>query len=131
MKKTCYRWIEMIIIESLNYVSISVSDIENSVKFYKDMFEFDVVEKQSGSKEAVLQIGEFYLRLCQIENFSKNSRDEDFLCFTVDEDDFDDILDEVEENSIPVVFGPENIRNGQKIVITDPDGNKIALSYGS
>ncbi|MBN1500205.1 MAG: VOC family protein [Spirochaetes bacterium] len=121
----------MIIIESLNYVSISVSDIENSVKFYKDMFEFDVVEKQSGSKEAVLQIGEFYLRLCQIENFSKNSRDEDFLCFTVDEDDFDDILDEVEENSIPVVFGPENIRNGQKIVITDPDGNKIALSYGS
>ncbi len=121
----------MIIIESLNYVSISVSDIENSVKFYKDLFEFDVLEKQSGSKEAVLQIGDFLLRLCQIDDYSKNSRKEDYLCFTVDEDDFEDIIDEVEESKIPVVFGPENIRNGQKIIISDPDGNKIALSYVS
>jgi catechol 2,3-dioxygenase-like lactoylglutathione lyase family enzyme len=92
----------MIIIEGINYISISVSNIDNAVKFYKDMFEFDVIEKQSGMSEALLQLGEVKLRLCEIDNFSENSRKEDFLCFSVDSEDFDDILDEVEEKIIPI-----------------------------
>lgn len=119
----------MIIIEDMSYISISVSNIDESVQFYKDMFEFDVIEKQSGMNEAILQLGGIKLRLSQIEDFAENSRKEDYICFTVDPEEFDDILEEVEEKNINIIFGPENIANGRKVIIGDPDNNKIALSY--
>ena len=45
----------------------------------------------------------------------------------MDDDDFEDAVEEIEESGLTVISGPENVRNGKKIVITDPDGNRIAL----
>jgi metallothiol transferase len=119
----------MVIIENMDHISLAVSDIERSISFYKDLFGFDLVEKQSGSSEAYLQVGEIKLRLNQVEEDLTAQNNDSYVAFYVDEDDFDDAIDEIEAGSVEIVYGPENIRNGQKVIISDPDGNKIGLCY--
>ena len=34
----------MIVIESINHMGLTVSNLENSIKFYKELFDFEVVE---------------------------------------------------------------------------------------
>ena len=48
----------MIVIESLNHITITVSDLERSVKFYRDLFDFDVIENISNSGQAFLRMGD-------------------------------------------------------------------------
>jgi catechol 2,3-dioxygenase-like lactoylglutathione lyase family enzyme len=112
----------MIIIESIDHISLAVSDIEASIEFYRENLGFDLVEHISGSLEAHLQVGEIHLRLLQEGKVSKSNG---YIAFYVDGDE--DAIEEIEENGLEVISGPENIRNGKRIVIADPDGNKIAL----
>ena len=35
----------MIVIESINHIGITVSNLEESVKFYKELFDFDMIDK--------------------------------------------------------------------------------------
>ena len=114
----------MIIIENIDHISLAVSDIEASIEFYREMFGFDIVEHISGSSEAVLQVGEIRLRLIGGEAAGKSSG---YVAFYVDDDDFEDALEELDESGLEVVSGPENIKNGKRVIIADPDGNRIAL----
>lgn len=119
----------MIIVEGLKYVSLSVKNIEESYKFYKNLFDLDVIERPENSKEAVLQVGEFNLRLCEAEILDGSERKEDYIFFNVDEEDFEDIIDEIEESKIEIFSMPEDDDKLTRIIIKDPDGNKIALGY--
>lgn len=119
----------MIIVETISNVGIPVSDLERSISFYKDLFDFDVVEKLSNAGQACLKMGDMVLVLYQIEGYRCELKAGCAVSFTLDEDDFDDALDELNSMDVPVVYGPENIRNGRTVVFTDPDGNRIELAY--
>ena len=73
---------------------------------------------------AVLQVGEIRLRLVSGDKGEKGSG---YVAFYVDEEDFEDALEEVDEAELEVVSGPESIKGGKRIIIADPDGNRIAL----
>jgi predicted enzyme related to lactoylglutathione lyase len=121
----------MIVIESLNYIVITVSDLERSVKFYKDLFDFDVVENMSSAGQAFLKMGDMVLSLVEVSGYKNSSDSKNCISFYVDEEDFDDAIDEIEETGLKIVLGPENIRKGQRVIFADPDGNHIELSYPS
>ena len=117
----------MIVIESISYVGLTVSNLENSIKFYRDLFDFEVIENNSG--QALIKEGEIVISLYEAENYKNNGDSKNRVSFLVDEDDFEDAVDELKEKNIPIVSGPENIRKGQSIVLLDPDGNQIELCY--
>jgi len=119
----------MIVIESVNHIGITVSDLERSIRFYKDLFDFDVIENISNSGQAFLKMGDILLSLTEIKGYKNSSDSKSCISFYVDEEDFDDAIDEIEEMELEVVAGPENIRKGQRVVFADPDGNLIELSY--
>ena len=121
----------MIVIESLNYIVITVSDLEKSVKFYKDLFDFDVVENMSSAGQAFLKMGDMVLSLVEVSGYKNSGDSKNCISFYVDEEDFDDAIDEIEETGLKIVLGPENIRKGQRVIFADPDGNHIELSYPS
>ena len=121
----------MIVIESLNYIVITVSDLERSVKFYKDLFDFDVVENMSSAGQAFLKMGDMVLSLVEVSGYRNSADSKSCISFYVDEEDFDDAIDEIEETGLKIVLGPENIRKGQRVIFADPDGNHIELSYPS
>ena len=117
----------MIIIESINHMGITVSNLENAIKFYKDLFDFEVVE--NNSKQAIIKEGEIILCLYEAEDYKNQKNSKNRVSFSVDEDDFEDAVEELNQRGIPIVQGPENIRDGQSVVFLDPDGNQIEISY--
>lgn len=119
----------MIVIESVNHITITVSDLERSSKFYKDLFDFDVVESISNSGQAFIRMGDIMISLVEEEGYSCPENCMNGVSFYVDEEDFDDAFGEIEDMGLGIELGPENIRNGQRVVFNDPDGNSIELSY--
>jgi len=119
----------MIVIESVNYIGITVSDLEKGVRFYKDLFDFDVVENISNSGQAFLKMGDIMLALTEVAGYRNSGDSGPTVSFYVDEEDFEDAVDELKDGEIEIVSGPENLRKGQIVVFLDPDRNKIELSY--
>ncbi len=119
----------MIVIESVNYIGITVSDLERGVQFYKDLFDFDTVDNISTAGQAFLKMGDIMLALEEVEGYKAVDDMGASVSFYVDEEDFDDAVDDLKEADIEIVSGPENLRKGQRVVFLDPDGNRIELSY--
>ena len=119
----------MIVIESVNHIEITVSALEGSVKFYKDLFDFEVIENISNSGQAFLKMGDILISLTEVSGYKSSKDSKNCISFYVDEEDFEDAIDELDESGITVVYGPENIRKGKRVVFADPDGNHIELSY--
>jgi metallothiol transferase len=119
----------MIVIESINNVGLTVSDLEQSISFYRDLFDFEIVEKLSNAGQAYMKMGDMIIVLNEVKGYKCSEEAGHAVSFYVDEEDFEDAIDELEESGIKIVYGPENIRNGQSLVFADPDGNRIELSY--
>ena len=119
----------MIVLESLDHISLGSSDLKKSIEFYVDVLDFEVAEETD--RFAILQLDHFSLRLnhidgyvCQQDNPSAFS-----LSFIVDVDDFTNAIAELEEKKIQIVVGPVVIEGGESMIIRDPDGNWIELFY--
>jgi metallothiol transferase len=119
----------MIVIESINHISLTVSDLDKSVEFYKEMFDFETVEKYSTENQVFMRMGDILISLNCLEGFRNTESSKSIISFYIDEEDFEDAVDELNEMGIDIVYGPENIRNGKTIAFVDPDDNKIELSY--
>ena len=119
----------MIVIESVNHIGITVSDLEKSIKFYKELFDFDIIENISNAGQAFLKMGDIMLNLIELKGYKCSKESRNCISFYIDEEDFEDAIDELDESGITIIAGPENIRKGKRIVFADPDGNHIELSY--
>ncbi len=119
----------MIVIESLNHISVTVSNLDASIKFYKELFDFDVIDQISGPGQAFLRMGDILIVIVEVEGYKSQQNNKNSVSFYIDEDDFDDAVDELNDSEIKIIHGPENIRKGQRVVFLDPDNNQIELSY--
>ncbi len=119
----------MIVIESVNHIGITVSNLEEGVKFYRDLFDFEIIEKLSSPGLAFMRVADINIGLYEMPGFKNNDGARNSVSFFVDEEDFEDAVEELEEKNIKIIHGPENIRKGKMVVFLDPDGNQIELSY--
>jgi predicted enzyme related to lactoylglutathione lyase len=81
----------------------------------------------NGTADALMQVGDIRLRL--ISSDAAKNKSSGYVAFYVDEQDFEDALDEIEESGIETVGNPEEYRGGKRVIILDPSGNRIALCY--
>jgi metallothiol transferase len=112
----------MIVLEGLNYFGITVSDIDRSVEYYRTMFDFEFLDRISDENQAFVKMGDEIISLIKGDGGSQVGR----LSFTVDEGDFDDIIDEIEQNEYQLKSEPDE-DNGI-LILLDPDGNEIELT---
>jgi predicted enzyme related to lactoylglutathione lyase len=119
----------LIVIESINHIGITVSSIENSIKFYKELLDFEVIDKASTPELTFMRVGDVTIGLYEVAGYKNAGDSKTRISFYIDEEDFDDAVDEIQGREIEIVFGPENIRKGKTVVFLDPDGNQIELSY--
>lgn len=119
----------MIVIEDVDHIGITVSNLDQAIDFYSDLFDFEVVERMSNSPQAFIKVGDIIIGLYEQEGYRNQDDTRNHISFYIDEEDFDDAVEEIQERDIPIVFGPENLRKGQSVVFLDPDGNQIELCY--
>ncbi len=119
----------MIVIECVNHIGITVSNLEESVKFYRDIFDFEVIDKASAPGLTFMRVADITIGLYEAPGYKSSENSKSRISFYVDEEDFEDAVEELEERNLQIAYGPENLRKGQTVVFLDPDGNQIELSY--
>mgnify|MGYP001406950899 CR=1 FL=1 len=119
----------MIVLESLDHISLGSSDLKRSIEFYVDILDFEVAEETD--RYAILQLDHLSIRLNYIEGYvSQQDNPSAFaLSFILDVDDFTNAITELEEKKVKIVVGPVMIEGGESMIIRDPDGSWIELFY--
>ncbi|PAR45899.1 hypothetical protein CGT94_18000 [Vibrio metoecus] len=112
-------------ISGLNHITLAVSDLERSLKFYIDTLGFTGhVKWDSG---AYISIGDVWLCLSCDSPCPKT--DYTHIAFDICSENFE--LFSSRLISFDIEIWKQNISEGQSIYILDPDGHKLKIHVGS
>ena len=119
----------MILLEGLDHVSLGSTNLDKSVKFYRDIFDFELVEQTE--QYAILHLEPLTIRFNHIPNYhcSVKNPGETSFAFVLDVDDFTEAINDLEEKGIEIIKGPLAIAGGESLLLADPDGHLIELFY--
>jgi metallothiol transferase len=118
-------------VKGFNHVTIRVSDLETSLRVYRDVLGMELVHR--GRKDAYLEWGTAWV--CLVERKASVGSDSDgdsgfgvdHVAFSIDEADFDEAVRKLEAAEVPIVRGPVRRGVGRSINFLDPDGTQLEL----
>jgi predicted enzyme related to lactoylglutathione lyase len=123
----------MIIVEGVNHINLAVTDLKAAVKFYSDLFDFEVID-DSHKGHVVMTLDPIKVKLIKVEKVENqlSALKQPTVSFIMDVDDFTEAITEIEEKVIQIVRGPEATETGgETLVFKDPDSNLIEIYYPS
>lgn len=111
---------------SMDHVNMTVKNLKESVKFYKDLFGFEVKKEQPEDKSKI--IGNDSIKLCLYEE--PDMKPEGGIAhFGFHIQNFDDIIQKCKELGVTIYYdGPVQFEKSRSIYISDPSGYDIELS---
>ncbi|EGQ8735149.1 fosfomycin resistance glutathione transferase [Vibrio parahaemolyticus] len=112
-------------ISGLNHITLAVSDLERSLKFYIDTLGFTGHVKWDNG--AYISIGGTWFCLSCDSPCPKT--DYTHIAFDISREDFEHFSSRVISSDIEV--WKQNISEGQSLYLLDPDGHKLEIHVGS
>ena len=119
-------------IQSINHVTYSVSDIKQSIAFYKDILKANILVESN--KTAYFTLGGLWLALNEEKDIPRNEIQYSYthLAFTIDESEFKEWYQWLKVRNVNILEGrTRDIRDKKSIYFTDPDGHKLELHTGT
>ena len=126
----------------LDHLGVKVTDLDRSIKFYTELFGFELVDRRmlgSGDVEAAaLKVGDSLIFLLYNSQFGPHSPEGpggvDHFCLTFNQDNFDSILARMKKLNVRMIGDLSN-RTGAtgrspSQYILDPDNNQIEVKSG-
>ncbi len=120
------------LIQSINHVTYSVSDIKTSTAFYKDILKAKILLESD--KTAYFTLGGLWLALNEEKDITRNEIQYSYthIAFTIDESEFDEWYQWLKVNEVNILEGrTRDLRDKKSIYFTDPDGHKLELHTGT
>jgi len=120
-------------IKKLLHMRMRVSDMEQTLTFYRDVLGLEVVEQKvspRGSHLAFLAVpnSEELIELCSFPGSGHVQVQEDLVHVAFEVADLDDTIQELKAKGIPVTDGPTHTSSGSRFIFIDaPDGYEIEL----
>lgn len=120
-------------VKKLLHTRMRVSDIEQSVAFYRDLLGLEVVERKvspRGSHLVFLAVpnSEELIELCSFPGSGPVHVQEDLVHLAFEVDDLDETIKELEARRVPITDGPTRTASGSRFIFIDaPDGYEIEL----
>lgn len=110
---------------SIDHINMTVKNLEESVKFYRDLFGFEVLKNQPDWNSKI--IGNENIKLCLYEDASL-VQGEGLNHFGFYIENFSEIEDKCSLLNIQMPYGLVEWGNSHSIYIVDPNGYEIELS---
>lgn len=119
-------------IHSINHVCYSVSNLSDSIAFYRDVMKGKVLVE--GHTSAYLDIGGLWIALNEEKDIPRNEIKYSYthMAFSISESEFDEWHQWLESKAVNILKGRErDDRDRKSIYFTDPDGHKLELHTGT
>ncbi|WP_312684700.1 FosB/FosD family fosfomycin resistance bacillithiol transferase [Mammaliicoccus sciuri] len=119
-------------IKSINHICYSVSNLDNSIRFYKDILCGELLV--SGKTTAYLDIGGLWVALNEEKDIPRNEIQYSYThtAFAIEESEYNSWYQWLKKNNVNILEGrTRNLRDKQSIYFTDPDGHKLDLHTGT
>jgi catechol 2,3-dioxygenase-like lactoylglutathione lyase family enzyme len=112
-----------------DHVGLNVRDLDEAIRFCRDMFGFELIQRWDQPRQAFVGRGAVVLGLIEQPDYDFRRMTMAHIAFPCEAAAFPAILARVRELGAGIVSGPKPQRGGETILFRDPSGNIFEVCY--